>query len=1015
MIPFLIMVALMLIALLIGFPIWVLIKFGRLSDVIEQLRRQIDNLEDRFSRVKKELESLRSEREEVPQPEAPRPVVPQESPAPFFSPPIIEQPTMVTPMPEPVLAQAPEAPVPTPPPIVPPLHRPVSNVPKIPTINWEQFMGVKLFAWIGGLALFIGVALFLKYSFEHNLISPELRVAMGFLVGIGLLVGGFFVSKKEYAVTAQTLCGTGVVILYAVTFSARSIYHLFGQFPAFGLMVLITATAFLLAVRLNAMVVAILGMLGGFLTPILLSTGQDNPLGLFVYIGLLDVGLIAVALHRRWNFLPVLGVVGTVIMQIGWTEKFFEVPKVFTGMTIFLSFSALFVAAFFFAQKRKQNDKWFAAPAILLPFVSFGFAFYLLGYSELSVRPGLVFSFVFLADLCLLALTLTDTKLFRVHVFAGITVFTLLSAWTVQSLNNALLNWGLGFYLLFAVLHSIFPILLQRLRPAIKPTWWGHIFPPIALILVMIPIVKIPEISFLVWPCILLLDVLAIGLAVMTASLLSIIAVLLLTLVATALWIFHIPADLTGVSAPLLLIGGFAIFFFVVAIFATRKIWAKWSQNGVPNTDDMLGFSATPETLAQLPAMSAILPFLLLIMVAVRLPLADPSPVFGLALLLIFLMLGVTRKYMLDWLPAVGLGCVFALEHSWHFKQFQPEHAVLCLGWYVGFHLVFALFPFVFRKHFSQRTIPWAVAALSGPASFYLVHRVVSSVFPNDFMGALPAVFALPSIVSLIVLLKKTPQENPARMTQLAWFGGVALFFITLIFPMQFDRQWITIGWALEGAALLWLFHRVPHNGLRVTGVVLLCVAFARLALNPAVLSYHVRSATPIWNWYLYSYSIVTLCLFAGAKLLERPRHIVIGTNVPPILWSLGTVLAFLLLNIEIADYFSEQQQTLTFQFSGNLARDMTYTISWALFALILLIIGIAKKIPGARYASLGLLAVALLKLFFHDLAHLAQLYRIGALISVAIIAMVASFCYQKFFASNAKAQSPPNNEPPVV
>ncbi len=103
-------------------------------------------------------------------------------------------------------------------------------------------------------------------------------------------------------------------------------------------------------------------------------------------------------------------------------------------------------------------------------------------------------------------------------------------------------------------------------------------------------------------------------------------------------------------------------------------------------------------------------------------------------------------------------------------------------------------------------------------------------------------------------------------MTQLAWFGGVALFFITLIFPIQFDRQWITIGWALEGAALLWLFHRVPHPGLRLAGVGLLVAAFVRLALNPAVLEYHPRAATPIFNWYLYAYGIVTVCLVRRGK-----------------------------------------------------------------------------------------------------------------------------------------------------
>jgi hypothetical protein len=123
-------------------------------------------------------------------------------------------------------------------------------------------------------------------------------------------------------------------------------------------------------------------------------------------------------------------------------------------------------------------------------------------------------------------------------------------------------------------------------------------------------------------------------------------------------------------------------------------------------------------------------------------------------------------------------------------------------------------------------------------------------------------------------------------------------------------------------------------------------------------------------------------------------------SNAPPILAGLGTVLAFLLLNIEIADYFSAPGSTLTFQFSGNFARDMTYSIAWAIVRA-----GAAgrrhlKKIPAARYAAMGLLCVTLLKLFFHDLARLGQLYRIGAFIGVAVIAMLASFAYQKFFSA---------------
>jgi uncharacterized membrane protein len=255
----------------------------------------------------------------------------------------------------------------------------------------------------------------------------------------------------------------------------------------------------------------------------------------------------------------------------------------------------------------------------------------------------------------------------------------------------------------------------------------------------------------------------------------------------------------------------------------------------------------------------------------------------------------------------------------------------------------------------------------------------------------------------------KMPDENKARLTQVAWFGGVALFFITLIFPIQFDRQWVTLGWALEGAALLWLFHRVPHSGLRLTGFALLVVAFGRLALNSEVLYYHARSVTPIFNWYLYTYGIVTVCLFLGAKLLAPPRNLISELNVQPILATLGVVLAFLLMNIEIADYFSAPGSTLTFQFSGNFARDMSYSIGWGLFALVLLVIGIIKTIPAARYAAMTLLCVTLLKLFFHDLSQLGPLYRIGAFVGVAVIAMLASFAYQKFFNASDVARDTKN------
>jgi hypothetical protein len=797
-----------------------------------------------------------------------------------------------------------------------------------------------------------------------------------------------------------------------VTFACRSIYHFefFGPIPTFLLMALITTTAFFLAARLNALVVAILGMLGGFLTPILLSTGQDNPVGLFGYIAILDAGLIVVALNKRWHFLTALAALGTAIMQIGWADKFFvgekyfEGDKIFIALGVLLGFNALWLAANWWAKRRDQTNQWLSGSTLGLVAVALAFTAWFLDFAPLAQRPWLMFSFVFLVDLVAIALTLLDKKITSAQSISGFAVFGLLSFWTIKSLSNELLNAALVFYFVFAVVHSVLPALLQRRRGLTTQNWANHLFPILALALVLVPVFKLAEVSFIVWPFILLVDLLAIMLAVLTATLLPILAVLLLTLAATGALIFKIPSDLTGLPIPFFLLGAFAVFFVAASIWLVRKFKPDALKAGIKFGNDL---AAPGDFAAILPACSIVLPFLLLIMATLRLPLINPSPVFGLALLLVVLLLVVTKLFSLDWMPAIGLACVTALECAWHFNRFDPANPNqplnLVLMWYLVFFAAFALFPFLFLRQFENKTVPWAAAAMAGPPQFFFIHRFVAAVHPNQIMGLLPAIFAIPALLSLVFVLKKIPAENKSRMTQLAWFGGVALFFITLIFPIQFDRQWITLGWALEGAALLWLFHRVPQPGLRLVGAGLLVAAFVRLAFNPAVLEYHPRAATAIFNWYFYAYGIVTICLFAGTRLLAPPRHLISRINAPPILAGLGTVLAFLLLNIEIADYFSAPGSTLTFQFSGDFARDMTYSIAWALFALVLLVVGILKKVPAARYAAMGLLCVTLLKLFFHDLARLGQLYRIGAFIGVAVIAMLASFAYQKFFSATAK------------
>ena len=988
MIPFIVLCLLAFVGWLL---VWSIVSFVKIRDLEQRIGRLKTGFEDQAATPGGMHAGLRGPPAASPSPPAAPPVAPA-------------VPEPVPPVVPPVEADAlpdgltlPPYVIPEAPPPLPVRAPPPPAAPRL--VNWEQFMGAKLFAWTGGLALFLGVVFFVKYSFDNNWVTPVMRVSLGFLTGAGLLAGGVALSQRAYRVTAHTLCATGVVILSAVTFACDAIYR-FPQLrglPDFLLMMLITATACVVAVALEAQVVALLGMLGGFLTPVLIRTGHDNPLGLFGYIALLDAGLLAVVLHRRWNYLGALAALGTVAWEIIWAAVFFEAGKIHTAINVFLGFDGLFLLAFALARRRGNTSRWPAGAAAGAAFVSLGFAFCLLDYPVIARQPWLLFTFLLGADLSLLVLAVLDARLARLHLAAGSAAFLLLGAWIAGPAGAALLSWALGACFVFAVLHAVFPLVLQRLRPDAAPAWWAHLFPPVALALVLLAIARIPDVSFLVWPVALVIDLLAIGLALATGALLAVAATLVLTLLATGLWIAQAPAETTGIPSLLLLVGGFGVLFFAAAVHGLRRLAARPVAGRAP------GWLQDPAAAGLLPAFSAALPFLLLMMIVVRMPLAGPSPVFGLALLLAVLLLGLARTLGDGALPLVALVCTASLECVWLQRGAAAASPAATLVWNLGFFAVFAVFPFLSRARFSGRALPWIASALAAPAHFCLVYELIRRAWPNDYMGAIPAAFALPALAVLVGALRALPAGEPRRLDVLAWFGGVALLFITLIFPIQFERQWITLGWALEGAALLWLFHRVPHDGLRLTGAGLLVAAFVRLALNPAVLGYHPRAATPVFNWYLYAFGLTAGCLLAGARLLAPPRHRVLGANAPALLNALGGVLAFLLLNIEIADYFNPAGQVLTFKFSGDYARDMTYSIGWAFFAFGLLVLGIVRRVRATRYAAIALLSATLLKLLFHDLASLDPLHRIFAFIVVAGVAILASFLYQRFLPPETK------------
>jgi len=324
------------------------------------------------------------------------------------------------------------------------------------------------------------------------------------------------------------------------------------------------------------------------------------------------------------------------------------------------------------------------------------------------------------------------------------------------------------------------------------------------------------------------------------------------------------------------------------------------------------------------------------------------------------------------------------------------------LGFAAAVYAIFIAYPLLLGARAKRFIQPYLAAVLAGIPFFVFARRAIEDAGYGYAIGFLP-VFQAALMLLLVWRLLRIEPEGERLLSRLALTAAAALAFITIAIPLQLEKQWITIGWALEGAALVWLYRRIPHRGLLAWSGALLGAAFIRLAVNPAVLSYHPASHHAIMNWYLYTYLVSAAAFFAAAWLLPDEAAADFD-GARPAANAGGAVLLFLLVNIEIADFYSTGP-TLTFNFlSSSLAQDLTYTIGWALFAVAMLVAGLVLRSRASRVAAIVLLLVTVLKCFLHDLARLGGLYRVASLLGLTISLLLVGVLLQKFVIRKAAA-----------
>jgi uncharacterized membrane protein len=209
----------------------------------------------------------------------------------------------------------------------------------------EQLIGGSLFNWLGIIAVSLTVGFFLKYAFDNDWIGQRGQVLLGAVAGGGILFAAEALRARGYRSYAYVLSGGGILILYLTVYAARVFYELVGVIPAFLLMIGVTTIAVLLAARYHAYAIAVLGLIGGFMTPALLSTGVDNQIGLFGYVALLNSGVLALAYFKRWRSLNHMAFYATALTFAGWALTYYEDrklwPTLFFLTLFFLMFSAL--------------------------------------------------------------------------------------------------------------------------------------------------------------------------------------------------------------------------------------------------------------------------------------------------------------------------------------------------------------------------------------------------------------------------------------------------------------------------------------------------------------------------------------------------------------------------------------------------------------------------------------------------------------------------------------------------
>lgn len=860
------------------------------------------------------------------------------------------------------------------------------------SIEWERWVGVRGAALLGGV-LFALAAIFLyMHAVEQQWITPRSRVFSGTSAGLAMLGVAEFLRRRSYQIAPGAVAAAGIVALYASTWAAHELYAMIGQAPALAAFAAITALCVGLALRHASQFVAVLGLLGGFATPLVLQMPAGNPIGLFGYLLLLNAGLLMVGRRQAWHSLGMLGIFATGAIEVYWAFAHAGPDEALIGLGALSAIALLFIAVRPSADRVEPALVQISRSLVVLTPMLLGL--YFAQRVDLRMELWVIASYAAF-------LTIGGIVLARrqgnpsLSIACAVALTAVVSAWAVGPVRTddfalELCGVSVGLVILFAAISRIegtqigrwcsftiqtaLLILLAGLaralpsEPADSPWPW---FGASALCLVAL----FEHRSLGVWrlvPCF------AGG-----------------ALAAITLY-FRTPLSNPYSPADGVLLGAAAVF-------------------GVALT--VAGFigSRKGDSVRIVAAATAIAPLLLLY--SSRLVGTSGGAYAGSMSFLALCIAALSARVRSGWLlqSAIVLAGVALFLHPLLVREYTNHD----LDWQSSWTLVAVLttsalltaWPALLRTRYQLSTSAWRAAATAAPLLYIASALALEAQWGRSWKLLAPAFVALCLLVVdglfARTLDPETRSANDVSVRRVArtWLRGMAAPFVAAALVLWANDTWGILWFAITGALLALVARRERHPGPACWSAFALVCATAGLSIA-GFARWYETSERFLFNRMSLDGWGAALCAGAALWCATRPNRLHLEQSRPwvrraevPLIVALSLALAgslFQWINLTVFDHWSDSTHVVI-RFDHLPARDLTLSSSWIVYGLAWLGVGMWKRISAARWVSLALLLLSLGKVFLFDLAHLEGLYRVASLLGLGLSLVSVSLLYQRF------------------